>query len=65
MNKCIIYRSNLTIMTVFSLYCRFMDMYMASIEKQLLGSEAVALLRSMGVESRICGLSAKYVCFYH
>ena len=31
---------------------------MASIEKQLLGTETVRALRSRGVESLICGLSA-------
>ena len=36
----------------------FCDMYMASVEKQLLGTEAVAELRSNGCKSRICGLSA-------
>ena len=36
----------------------FMDMYMASVEKQLLGTETVEALRSKGVKSRICGLSA-------
>lgn len=36
----------------------FMDMYMASTTKQLLGSETVAALRQKGVKSRICGLSA-------
>lgn len=36
----------------------FMDMYMASTEKQLLGSEAVRELRKKGVNCRICGLSA-------
>jgi CheY-like chemotaxis protein len=36
----------------------FMDMYMASVQKQLLGTETVQALRSMGVTSRICGLSA-------
>lgn len=36
----------------------FMDMYMASVEKQLLGTETVAALRAKGVTSRICGLSA-------
>lgn len=36
----------------------FMDMYMASVQKQLLGTEAVAELRIKGVASRICGLSA-------
>jgi signal transduction histidine kinase/CheY-like chemotaxis protein len=36
----------------------FMDQYMASLEKQLLGTETVALLRAKGLTSRICGLSA-------
>ena len=36
----------------------FMDQYMASASKQLLGTEAVAEMRSMGVASIICGLSA-------
>ena len=36
----------------------FMDMYMASVEKQLLGTEAVQELRKAGVSCRICGLSA-------
>lgn len=36
----------------------FMDMYMASVEKQLLGTEAVLELRRRGVTCRICGLSA-------
>jgi len=36
----------------------FCDMYMASVEKQLLGTETVAELRTKGVKSRICGLSA-------
>lgn len=36
----------------------FLDMYMASTEKQLLGSETCAELRRLGVQSRICGLSA-------
>jgi signal transduction histidine kinase/CheY-like chemotaxis protein len=36
----------------------FMDQYMASIEKQLLGTETVRALRANGVESTICGLSA-------
>jgi len=36
----------------------FMDMYMASVEKQLLGSETVAALRQKGIQCRICGLSA-------
>jgi len=34
---------------------------MASVEKQLLGSETVAALRSKGVQCRICGLSANDV----
>jgi len=36
----------------------FMDMYMASVSKQLLGTEAVQELRHRGVTCRICGLSA-------
>jgi signal transduction histidine kinase/CheY-like chemotaxis protein len=36
----------------------FMDQYMASIEKQLLGTETVRALRAKGVTSTICGLSA-------
>lgn len=35
-----------------------MDQYMASVEKQLLGSETVLALRSMGITSTVCGLSA-------
>jgi signal transduction histidine kinase/CheY-like chemotaxis protein len=36
----------------------FMDQYMASVEKQLLGTETTRALRSKGVDSLICGLSA-------
>ncbi|CAB9502360.1 sensor kinase/phosphatase LuxQ [Seminavis robusta] len=36
----------------------FIDQYMASVEKQLLGTETVRALRAQGVEARICGLSA-------
>jgi CheY-like chemotaxis protein len=36
----------------------FMDQYMASTQKQRLGTETVAALREKGVSSRICGLSA-------
>jgi signal transduction histidine kinase/CheY-like chemotaxis protein len=36
----------------------FMDQYMASADKQLLGTETVRALRAKGVKSRICGLSA-------
>jgi CheY-like chemotaxis protein len=36
----------------------FVDMYMASVEKQLLGTETVSALRNKGVDCRICGLSA-------
>lgn len=35
---------------------------MASIEKQLLGTEAVRELRAKGVNSIICGLSANDLC---
>ena len=36
----------------------FVDQYMSSAEKQLLGTETVRALRSKGVTSVICGLSA-------
>jgi CheY-like chemotaxis protein len=36
----------------------FMDQYMASVERQLLGTETVSVLRAKGVACRICGLSA-------
>lgn len=36
----------------------FVDMYMASVEKQLLGTETVAALRQIGTNCIICGLSA-------
>lgn len=36
----------------------FMDQYMASVDKQLLGTETTQALRRMGVTTRICGLSA-------
>jgi signal transduction histidine kinase/CheY-like chemotaxis protein len=36
----------------------FMDHYMASIEKQLLGTETVRALRANGFKNTICGLSA-------
>eukprot|EP00536_Pseudo-nitzschia_multiseries_P016075 jgi/Psemu1/263396/estExt_Genewise1Plus.C_10150025 len=36
----------------------FCDMYMASVEKQLLGTETVAQMRANGINCRICGLSA-------
>lgn len=36
----------------------FVDMYMASVEKQLLGTETVAALRKRGIKTRMCGLSA-------
>jgi CheY-like chemotaxis protein len=36
----------------------FMDQYMASIEKQLLGTETVRALRANGFKNTICGLSA-------
>ena len=34
---------------------------MASVERQLLGTEATRDLRAMGVQARICGLSANDV----
>jgi len=39
----------------------FMDQYMASVEKKLLGTETVRALRAKGVHGRICGLSANDV----
>lgn len=36
----------------------FVDMYMASVERQLLGTETVRELRKKGITCRICGLSA-------
>lgn len=36
----------------------FVDMYMASMEKQMLGTETVVALRQKRVTCRICGLSA-------
>jgi signal transduction histidine kinase/CheY-like chemotaxis protein len=36
----------------------FLDQYMASVEKQLLGTETARALRAKGVKSKICGLSA-------
>jgi CheY-like chemotaxis protein len=36
----------------------FVDQYMASVDKQLLGTETVREMRSRGVTSVICGLSA-------
>lgn len=36
----------------------FLDQYMASVDKQLLGTETVRSMRSMGIQSKICGLSA-------
>jgi CheY-like chemotaxis protein len=39
----------------------FMDQYMASVQKQLLGTETVRALRAQGVTAKICGLSANDV----
>jgi len=36
----------------------FLDQYMTSVEKQLLGTETTRLMRSQGITSTICGLSA-------
>jgi CheY-like chemotaxis protein len=36
----------------------FMDQYMTSVDKQMLGTETTRMLRSKGVTSFICGLSA-------
>jgi signal transduction histidine kinase/CheY-like chemotaxis protein len=39
----------------------FVDQYMASVEKQLLGTETVRAMRVMGITAKICGLSANDV----
>ncbi|CAJ1954748.1 unnamed protein product [Cylindrotheca closterium] len=39
----------------------FVDQYMASVEKQLLGTETARALRAKGIKSIICGLSANDV----
>lgn len=39
----------------------FVDQYMASVEKQLLGTETVQAMRAKNVNSTICGLSANDV----
>lgn len=39
----------------------FVDQYMASVEKQLLGTETIRAMRVKGVQSIICGLSANDV----
>ena len=36
----------------------FLDQYMSSIDKQMLGTETARAMRAHGVKSRICGLSA-------
>jgi signal transduction histidine kinase/CheY-like chemotaxis protein len=36
----------------------FLDQYMASVDKQLLGTETARALRAKGIVSKICGLSA-------
>jgi len=36
----------------------FLDQYMASVDKQMLGTETAQAMRAQGVESIICGLSA-------
>jgi CheY-like chemotaxis protein len=36
----------------------FIDMYMASVEKQMSGTDTVRALRRLGVSCRLCGLSA-------
>lgn len=36
----------------------FLDQYMASVEKQLLGTETCRMMRAKGVDSILCGLSA-------
>ena len=39
----------------------FIDQYMASVQKQLLGTETIRLIRSKGIDSLICGLSANEI----
>lgn len=39
----------------------FMDQYMASVEKTMLGTETVQAMRNVGIKGRICGLSANDV----
>ena len=39
----------------------FLDQYMASVEKQLLGTETANAMRAQGVSSCICGLSANQI----
>ena len=39
----------------------YIDMYMASIEKQMLGTETVRAMRALGCNSVLCGLSANDV----
>lgn len=36
----------------------FLDQYMASVDKQLLGTETARAMRTKGVKKKICGLSA-------
>lgn len=36
----------------------FLDQYMASVDKQLLGTETARALRNIGIDAKICGLSA-------
>jgi signal transduction histidine kinase/ActR/RegA family two-component response regulator len=53
--------SALALLTIQDFDLIFVDQYMASMEKQLLGTETVAALRSKGCDSIICGLSANDV----
>ena len=39
-------------------FLSLLNQYMASMQKQLLGTETTKALRSKGVKSKICGLSA-------
>ena len=36
----------------------FLDQYMASVDKQLLGTETAQAMRNIGIKAKICGLSA-------
>lgn len=39
----------------------FLDQYMASVDKQLLGTETAQAMRAKGVDSVLCGLSANNI----
>jgi hypothetical protein len=51
----------LSVVVAYSAISSTFVRYMASVEKQLLGTETVRVLRAKGVESIICGASANDV----